>query len=57
METYLYIENGLVTNAINWDGVTEYPIPDNVLLIPAKDTCAWIGWTYDGENFNKPITE
>jgi hypothetical protein len=48
---YLYIENGLVTNVIVWDGESLLSLPDGVSLVPADGTGAWIGWRYeDGKN-------
>ena len=48
------IETGLIINAIVWDGEEPYSPGDGIALVPVGDSNAWIGWTYDGENFIPP---
>jgi len=56
METYLLIENGVVINAIVWDGNTEeWEPPNGITAAPLpQGSSAWIGWSYDGQNFTAP---
>jgi len=51
---YLYIENGIVTNVIVWDGVTHLSLPDGVSLVPTEGTGAWVGWSYTDGIFSPP---
>jgi len=54
MSIYLVINDGVVINAIDWDGSSPYS--SSYELIPAsKIEPAWIGWTYDGSKWNPPI--
>jgi len=41
MARYAIVENGKVTNIINWDGVTEYSVPEGDLIL--SDGNAYIG--------------
>lgn len=47
-------ETGLVTNAIEYDGESEYTPPEGLALVERGDSGAWMGWTYDGETFTPP---
>ena len=49
-----YNADGLIVNAIEYDGEEPYEPPDGLLLVERGDSGAWIGWTYDGENFRPP---
>lgn len=51
---YLYIENGLVTNVIVWDGISLLHFPNGVELVPLTETNAWIGWQYANGKFIPP---
>ena len=43
-------DNGLIVNAIVWDGTDEYTPPDGLALVERGESGAWIGWAYtDGE--------
>ena len=48
MKKYAHVENGVVMNLSNWDGVAEYNPGDGVTMILADEN-ARIGGTYDGE--------
>lgn len=59
MNRYLVVRDndGLVVNAVVWDGETEYS-PEGCTLVPADDhPGVWIGWRWDGENFQPPPEE
>lgn len=47
-------EDGLIVNAIVWDGEADYTPPDGLSLVERGESEAWIGWTYDGETFTPP---
>lgn len=47
-------ETGLVVNAIEYDGVSEYTPPEGLALVERGDSGAWTGWSYDGETFTPP---
>lgn len=63
MENYAWIENGVVTNVIVWDGNTDpstggFAAPDGVTLVKLEpDNPAWIGWGWNGSNFIAPEVE
>lgn len=43
-------EDGLIVNAIVYDGDAEYSPPDGLALVERGESGAWIGWIYrDGE--------
>ena len=46
--------DGLIVNAIEYDGTDDYTPPEGLALIERDDSEAWIGWTYDGEAFTPP---
>lgn len=56
MNTYLLIENGVVVNAIVWDGDSQtWEPPQGVTAVAIPDgSSAWIGWSYDGGVFSEP---
>ena len=47
-------EDGLIVNAIVWDGEAPYDPGAGRAVVPLGDSGAWIGWTYDGEKFSPP---
>lgn len=56
MNTYLIIKNGIVVNAIVWDGNAETwqpPAGQTSVLLPAGSE-AWLGWSYNGTTFTAP---
>lgn len=56
MATYLVVENGTVTNAIEWDGVTPYDPGQGATLFLAGTDGTWVGWTTadGGKTFQPP---
>ena len=49
MKRYAHVENGVVTNVSNWDGVSTYDPGEGVTMILADgEVNARIGATYDG---------
>ena len=47
--------DGLVVNAIVWDGETEYTPPDGLTAVAIPDGVgAGPGWTYDGSDWVAP---
>ena len=50
-------EDGLIVNAIEYDGEADYNPPEGIALVERGDSGAWTGWTYDGENFTPPPEE
>lgn len=55
MATYAVIENGVVTNMILWDGVSQFAPPTGAILkeLPANSAVT-TGWTWDGLDFVGP---
>jgi hypothetical protein len=55
MKYALVDADGLVVNAIVWDGETEYNAPDGltVVAVPDGQPCG-PGWTYDGSDWIAP---
>lgn len=53
---YALIENGVVVNAILWDGNVEtWSPPEGQQAIQIPDgSYAAIGWSWDGTNFEPP---
>ena len=47
-------DDGLIVNAIVWDGTDDYTPPDGLALIERGDSGAWIGWTYNAGEFTPP---
>lgn len=47
-------EDGLIVNAIVWDGADDYTPPDGLALIERGESGAWIGWTYTDGVFTAP---
>jgi len=55
MKYALVDADGLVVNAIVWDGQTEYTPADGLTLVKVPDGVgAGPGWTYDGINWIAP---
>lgn len=54
MAVYALIENGIVTNNIIWDGVSEYSVPEGAELRPYEEDSV-IGATWDGTKFTRPL--
>lgn len=52
MSTYAIVENGVVTNVIEWDGETEW-VPDAGVAVLTDGTVG-IGWSYAGSKFTAP---
>ena len=54
MAFYAIVENGVVVNSIEWDGVAAWLPPSGSTLV--RDTVgAGPGWTWDGTAFSPPI--
>lgn len=49
-------EDGLIVNAIVWDGEAPYDPGEGRAVVPVGDSGAWIGWTYHAktETFTPP---
>ncbi len=47
-------EDGLIVNAIEYNGTDEYTPPDGLALVERGDSGAWIGWTYTDGEFTPP---
>jgi len=58
MKYALINADGLVVNAIVWDGQTDYTAPDGLAVVAIPDGVgAGPGWTYDGANWIAPPPE
>lgn len=55
MAIYAVVENGVVVNTIEWDGMAQWTVPTgcSVQQIPA-DAYVGIGSTFDGQKFTPP---
>lgn len=51
--TYGIVKDGVVINAIEYDGVSPYALEDGEKLVLLKDD-AWIDWEYRGGVFSPP---
>ena len=49
---YAIIKDSLVTNIVEWDGVSEYTVDGELVL---ADDSAWIGGTYNGSFVARPV--
>jgi len=47
MKNYLVIENGIVVNAVVWDGNTETWTPPENLILMAEDAAKVKGWSWN----------
>ena len=52
-------EDGLIVNAIVWDGEAPYDPGEGRAVVPRGDSEAWIGWTYNADTgeFTPPADE
>ena len=49
--------DGVISNAVEWNGVDPYTV-DGCSLLPIPDDCpAWIGWTFCDGIFLSPVEE
>ena len=56
MAYYAVVKDNVVLNLVEWDGVTEYSVPEGDLIL--SDGNAYIGGAYDGGAFSPmPIAE
>ncbi|MCA8389264.1 hypothetical protein LGN11_26545 [Burkholderia multivorans] len=55
MDSYAVVENGLVVNIVEWDGVATWAPPDgtSAVKIPNGETVG-IGFGFDGSQFKSP---
>lgn len=53
------LSDGLIVNAIAYDGEEPYNPGEGMALVPLGDSGAWIGWTYhpETETFTAPPEE
>lgn len=49
---YAIVVNGIVTNVVIWDGVTQWAHEGEAVAI--ADMPIGIGWNYDGSVFTEP---
>ncbi|MEM5435228.1 hypothetical protein [Paraburkholderia diazotrophica] len=57
MTTYAIVEDGKVTNTVDWDGKTDWQPPGGVTAVALPNgSSATIGYAYDGSIFTPPIT-
>jgi hypothetical protein len=49
---YAIVENSLVTNMVEWDGVSEYTVDGELV---EADANAWIGGEYNGSFVARPV--
>ncbi len=55
MAAYAVIdENGIVVNAIEWDGESEWTPPDGTIAVKFGDSGAGVGWKYVDGVFSNP---
>ena len=47
-------EDGLIVNAIVYDGEQPYDPGEGRAVVPLGDSGAWIGWTYTDGEFTPP---
>ena len=50
--SYAIIKNSLVTNIVEWDGVSEYQVDGDLIL---ADDNAYIGGEYNGSFVSRPV--
>jgi hypothetical protein len=52
---YAIVQNGIVTNTVEWDGVTPWVAPNGSTVAQVPDGAyVGIGSTYDGSTFSAP---
>jgi hypothetical protein len=49
---YAIVKDSLVTNLVEWDGSSEYPVDGELIQANAN---AWIGGAYNGSFVAKPV--
>jgi hypothetical protein len=49
---YAIVKDSLVTNIVEWDGVSEYRVDGELV---EADANAWIGGTYNGSFVARPV--
>ena len=49
---YAIVKDSLVTNMVEWDGVSEYNVDGELVQADAN---AWIGGTYNGSFVARPV--
>lgn len=49
---YAIVKDSLVTNIVEWDGVSEYTVDGELIQADAN---AWIGGAYDGSFVARPV--
>ena len=54
MSIYAVVQNGLVVNVIEWDGITDYDPGEGLELVLAEGRGVSIGYAWNGENFIAP---
>ena len=57
MSVYLVVNNsdGIVSNAIEWDGGASLDIPNvSIIPLPNEPQGVWIGWTYINGVWTEP---
>lgn len=55
MSTYAVVQNGVVTNLVEWDGASDWAPPNGATLVqvhPGQDVT--VGSTYSGGVFSLP---
>lgn len=56
MSRYAVIENGVVTNTVAWDGVSDWSPPEGAELVElSEDDPVGPRWTYDGSVFRPRV--
>ena len=46
--------DGLIVNAIEYDGADDYTPPDGLALVERGESGAWVGWSYTDGDFSPP---
>jgi hypothetical protein len=56
MDRYAVVTDGIVTNIISWDGVSEWSPPEGseAVLIP-EGVFVDLGYTWNGSDFSPPV--
>jgi len=56
MAAYVMLQAGRWINTAEWDGETEWPLPEDMTAIPFDDgVLGWDGkWTHDGVVYESP---
>lgn len=58
MAAYVLIANGKWINTVEWDGVSDWPLPEGAVAIPFGDgVYGWDGkWTHDGVSYEQQFS-